>query len=104
MKQSEKAVDAPPASQIPGLSDPREAPSGHTLGLQRYWVKETDSEYVKLAKQGGRPGECFLCVGGSGPSKVAALVSASVCVGGGEPSKVAALVSASVCGGGGQVV
>lgn len=63
MKQSEKAVDAPPASQIPGLSDPREAPSGHTLGLRRYWVKETDSEYVKLAKQGGRPGECF-CVWG----------------------------------------
>lgn len=55
VKQSEKAVDAPPASQIPGLSDPREAPSGHTLGLRRYWVKETDSEYVKLAKQGGRP-------------------------------------------------
>lgn len=55
VKQSEKAVDAPPASQIPGLSDAREAPSGHTLGLRRYWVKETDSEYVKLAKQGGRP-------------------------------------------------
>lgn len=67
MKQSEKAVDAPPASQIPGLSDPREAPSGHTLGLRRYWVKETDSEYVKLAKQGGRPGECFyVCVWGVG--------------------------------------
>lgn len=67
MKQSEKAVDAPPASQIPGLSDAREAPSGHTLGLRRYWVKETDSEYVKLAKQGGRPGECFyVCVWGGG--------------------------------------
>ncbi|KAM9698454.1 uncharacterized protein C7orf57 homolog isoform 2-T2 [Dama dama] len=48
-------MDAPPASQIPGLSDLREAPSGHTLGVRRYWVKETDSEYVKLAKQGGRP-------------------------------------------------
>lgn len=59
-------MDAPPASQIPGLSDLREAPSGHTLGMRRYWVKETDSEYVKLAKQGGRPGEqCFcVCVGG----------------------------------------
>ncbi|KAB0339736.1 hypothetical protein FD754_023699 [Muntiacus muntjak] len=55
VKQSEKAMDAPPASQIPGLSDLREAPSGHTLGMRRYWVKETDSEYVKLAKQGGRP-------------------------------------------------
>ena len=57
MKRSEKAVDAPPASQIPGLSDLRAAPSGHTLGARRYWVKETDSEYVKLAKQGGQPGE-----------------------------------------------
>ncbi|XP_057589567.1 uncharacterized protein C7orf57 homolog isoform X2 [Hippopotamus amphibius kiboko] len=55
MKRSEKAMDAPPASQIPGLSDLREAPNGHTLGAQRYWVKETDSEYVKLAKQGGQP-------------------------------------------------
>lgn len=26
-------------------------------GPRRYWVKETDSEYVKLAKQGGRPGK-----------------------------------------------
>ncbi|XP_032498796.1 uncharacterized protein C7orf57 homolog isoform X3 [Phocoena sinus] len=55
VKRSEKAVDAPPASQIPGLSDLRAAPSGHTLGARRYWVKETDSEYVKLAKQGGQP-------------------------------------------------
>lgn len=30
-------------------------------------MKETDSEYVKLAKQGGRPGECFyVCVWGVG--------------------------------------
>ncbi|KAM9077339.1 uncharacterized protein C7orf57 homolog isoform 1-T2 [Megaptera novaeangliae] len=55
VKRSEKAVDAPPASQIPGLSDLREAPSGHTLRERRYLVKETDSEYVKLAKQGGQP-------------------------------------------------
>ncbi|XP_057405522.1 uncharacterized protein C7orf57 homolog isoform X4 [Balaenoptera acutorostrata] len=55
VKRSEKATDAPPASQIPGLSDLREAPSGHTLRERRYWVKETDSEYVKLAKQGGQP-------------------------------------------------
>ncbi|KAM5302743.1 uncharacterized protein C7orf57 homolog isoform 2-T3 [Glossophaga mutica] len=55
VRRSEKAVDAPPVSQIPGLSAFRDPPSGHTLGTRRYWVKETDSEYVKLAKQGGRP-------------------------------------------------
>ncbi|XP_064338445.1 uncharacterized protein C7orf57 homolog isoform X3 [Camelus dromedarius] len=55
VKRSEKAVDAPPVSQIPGLSGLREAPNGHTPGTRRYWIKETDSEYVKLAKQGGRP-------------------------------------------------
>lgn len=56
-KRSEKAVDVPPASQIPGLSELRDPPNGHVLGTRRYWVRETDSEYVKLAKQGGRPGE-----------------------------------------------
>ncbi|XP_032730911.1 uncharacterized protein C7orf57 homolog isoform X2 [Lontra canadensis] len=55
VKQSDKPVDVPPASQIPGLSDLREPPNGHLPGSRRYWVKETDSEYVKLAKQGGRP-------------------------------------------------
>uniref|UniRef100_A0A8D1MPD8 Uncharacterized protein n=1 Tax=Sus scrofa TaxID=9823 RepID=A0A8D1MPD8_PIG len=55
VKRSEKAVDAPPASQIPGLSNLRAPHNGHILGPRRYWVKETDSEYVKLAKQGGRP-------------------------------------------------
>ncbi|XP_036086423.1 uncharacterized protein C7orf57 homolog [Rousettus aegyptiacus] len=54
-KRSEKAVDVPPASQIPGLSELRDPPNGHVLGTRRYWVRETDSEYVKLAKQGGRP-------------------------------------------------
>ncbi|XP_005630952.1 uncharacterized protein C7orf57 homolog isoform X1 [Canis lupus baileyi] len=54
-KRSEKPVDAPPASQIPGLSGLREPPHGHVPGPRRYWVKDTDSEYVKLAKQGGRP-------------------------------------------------
>lgn len=48
-------------SQIPGLSAFRDPPSGHALGARRYWVKETDSEYVKLAKQGGHPGECPGC-------------------------------------------
>ncbi|XP_053783240.1 uncharacterized protein C7orf57 homolog isoform X2 [Desmodus rotundus] len=55
VRRSERAVDAPPVSQIPGLSAFRDPPSGHTLGTRRYWIKETDSEYVKLAKQGGRP-------------------------------------------------
>ncbi|KAK2489476.1 hypothetical protein MC885_008479 [Smutsia gigantea] len=55
VKRSEKAVEVPPASQIPGLSQRTEPPSGHRPGMRRYWIKETDSEYVKLAKQGGRP-------------------------------------------------
>ncbi|XP_036774738.2 uncharacterized protein C7orf57 homolog isoform X1 [Manis pentadactyla] len=55
VKRSEKAVEAPPASQIPGLSQQTEPPNGHGPGMRRYWIKETDSEYVKLAKQGGRP-------------------------------------------------
>lgn len=50
-------MDIPPASQIPGLSELQGSPSGPTLGSRRYWIKETDSEYVKLAKQGGRPGK-----------------------------------------------
>ncbi|XP_071071150.1 uncharacterized protein C7orf57 homolog isoform X2 [Dasypus novemcinctus] len=54
-KRSEKAVDAPPASQIPGLSNGGESHNGNTFATRRYWIKETDSEYVKLAKQGGRP-------------------------------------------------
>lgn len=55
VKRSEKAVDAPPASQIPGLSHLRDTPNGNPFGTRRYWIKETDSDYVKLAKQGGRP-------------------------------------------------
>ncbi|XP_069870621.1 uncharacterized protein C7orf57 homolog [Dipodomys merriami] len=54
-KRSEKAVDAPPTSQIPGLSKLGDSQNGHLPGMRRYWIKETDSEYVKLAKQGGRP-------------------------------------------------
>ncbi|VFV20666.1 Hypothetical predicted protein [Lynx pardinus] len=55
VKRSEKPMDAPPASQIPGLSDLSEPPNGHLPGPRRYWIKETDSEYVKLAKRGGQP-------------------------------------------------
>lgn len=57
MKRSEKPVGAPPASQIPGLSDLRDSPNVNLPRARRYWIKETDSEYVKLAKQGGRPGK-----------------------------------------------
>lgn len=57
VKRSEKAVGAPPASQIPGLSDLGDTPDGNIPRVRRYWIKETDSEYVKLAKQGGRPGK-----------------------------------------------
>lgn len=42
-------------SQIPGLSDLGESPNGDLPRVRRYWIKDTDSEYVKLAKQGGRP-------------------------------------------------
>ncbi|PNJ39517.1 C7orf57 isoform 3 [Pongo abelii] len=55
VKHSEKAVDAPPGSQIPGLSNLGDSHSENLPGTRRYWIKETDSEYVKLAKQGGRP-------------------------------------------------
>lgn len=55
VKRSEKPVGVPPASQIPGLSDLRDSPSVNLPRARRYWIKETDSEYVKLAKQGGRP-------------------------------------------------
>lgn len=65
VKRSDKPVDVPPASQIPGLSDLREPPNRHMPGARRYWVKETDSEYVKLAKQGGRPGKLPMHTPGS---------------------------------------
>ncbi|XP_023399973.2 uncharacterized protein C7orf57 homolog [Loxodonta africana] len=55
VKRSEKAVDTPPVSQIPGLSDLGDTENGNAFGTRRYWIKETDSEYIKLAKQGGRP-------------------------------------------------
>lgn len=46
-----------PASQIPGLGDLAEAPREMPSGCRRKWIKETDSAYVRLAKQGGQPGE-----------------------------------------------
>ncbi|XP_066441734.1 uncharacterized protein C7orf57 homolog [Eleutherodactylus coqui] len=47
--------DLPPTSQIPGLSDLAEPHNELKNESRKQWVKETDSEYVKLAKQGGRP-------------------------------------------------
>ncbi|XP_070281337.1 uncharacterized protein C7orf57 homolog [Myotis yumanensis] len=75
VKRSEKAVDAPPMSQIPGLSELRDTPGGHLLGTRRYWVKDTDSEYVKLAKQGGRPDLLMHLVPGSRKGSPAAAYS-----------------------------
>ncbi|KGL85395.1 Uncharacterized protein C7orf57, partial [Tinamus guttatus] len=45
----------PATSQIPGLSDLTEPHDEKMFGSRRKWIKDTDSEYVKLAKQGGRP-------------------------------------------------
>ncbi|KAF6301505.1 hypothetical protein mRhiFer1_001930 [Rhinolophus ferrumequinum] len=64
-RQSEKAEDVPPASQVPGVSELGDSPSGHMQGMRRYWIKETDSEYVKLAKQGGQPDLLMHCAPGT---------------------------------------
>ncbi|XP_072454224.1 uncharacterized protein C7orf57 homolog [Notamacropus eugenii] len=57
LKRSEKPseIALPPTSQIPGLSELAEPHNEITFGSRRNWIKDTDSEYVKLAKQGGRP-------------------------------------------------
>ncbi|KAM6412687.1 uncharacterized protein C7orf57 homolog isoform 2-T2 [Pluvialis apricaria] len=59
LKRLEKSVTSkstlPPASQIPGLGDLAKAPCEAVPGCRRKWTKETDSSYVRLAKQGGRP-------------------------------------------------
>ncbi|KAM4689262.1 uncharacterized protein C7orf57 homolog isoform 2-T2 [Discoglossus pictus] len=56
-KQSEKASEVviPPTSQIPGLSDLSEPHNEAVNGSRRKWIRDTDSDYVKLAKRGGRP-------------------------------------------------
>ncbi|KAM6142984.1 LOW QUALITY PROTEIN: uncharacterized protein C7orf57 homolog [Phoenicopterus ruber ruber] len=43
--------------EIPGLGDLAKAPHEVASGCRRKWIKETDSSYVRLAKQGGCPGE-----------------------------------------------
>ncbi|KAM3929811.1 uncharacterized protein C7orf57 homolog [Leptodactylus fuscus] len=58
LKQTEKTsrgVDIPPTSQIPGLSDLAEPHNELKNEGRKKWIKDTDSDYVKLAKQGGRP-------------------------------------------------
>ncbi|XP_010284681.1 PREDICTED: uncharacterized protein C7orf57 homolog, partial [Phaethon lepturus] len=44
-----------PTSQMLGLSDFAKAPHEMQSGCCRQWIKETDSAYVRLAKQGGGP-------------------------------------------------
>ena len=43
---------APPRSQIPGLGDQSEYSSQPEPRKQ--WIKDSDSDYVRMAKQGGR--------------------------------------------------
>lgn len=51
-QQAQPKVEAPPASQIPGLSDLAEMPQEYPP--QRGMIKDTDSKYIIMAKQGGR--------------------------------------------------
>jgi len=42
-------------SQIPGLSSDADQQAGEDNNYStRKWIRDTDSEYVKLAKSGGR--------------------------------------------------
>uniref|UniRef100_A0ACB8FTH2 Uncharacterized protein n=1 Tax=Sphaerodactylus townsendi TaxID=933632 RepID=A0ACB8FTH2_9SAUR len=59
LKRSEEPANSEvppqPTSQIPGFGDFGDPHGEITFGGRRKWIKDTDSEYVKLAKQGGRP-------------------------------------------------
>ncbi|KAG8139618.1 hypothetical protein E2320_002385, partial [Naja naja] len=59
LKRSEEQVNSDIAQQlkshIPGFGDFGGPYHDITFGARRKWIKDTDSEYVKLAKQGGRP-------------------------------------------------
>lgn len=55
-KLTNSEIPHPPTSQIPGLGDLAKAHNGGMLGCRRRWIKDTDSAYIRLAKQGGRPG------------------------------------------------
>jgi len=53
---TEKPEKALPVSQIPGIGDLDHTPVDphEDIHLRRKWIRETDSKYVKLAKEGGR--------------------------------------------------
>ncbi|XP_071592821.1 uncharacterized protein C7orf57 homolog isoform X1 [Heliangelus exortis] len=59
LTQPEESVTSkdtlPAMSQIPGLCDVEEDPNELPSGCHRRWIRETDSAYVKLSKQGGQP-------------------------------------------------
>jgi len=50
MQTRQEPIKAPRPSQIPGLGDD----GGQTSDQNRQFIRETDSDYVKLAKRGGR--------------------------------------------------
>ncbi|KAJ1200132.1 hypothetical protein NDU88_003959 [Pleurodeles waltl] len=54
-QEASSEMSIPPASQIPGLSDLAEPHNELAAQSHRKWIKDTDSDYVKLSKQGGRP-------------------------------------------------
>ncbi|XP_078621682.1 uncharacterized protein C7orf57-like [Branchiostoma floridae x Branchiostoma japonicum] len=54
-KKDSAQVAVPPASQIPGLSQlPPDMPYDDDPAAKRKWIRDTDTKYIKLAKQGGR--------------------------------------------------
>ncbi|XP_039188042.1 uncharacterized protein C7orf57 homolog isoform X3 [Crotalus tigris] len=54
-EQVSSEVAQQPMSEIPCLGDFGDPHNDITFGGRRKWIKDTDSEYVKLAKQGGQP-------------------------------------------------
>ena len=50
-RQTNEQVFAPPASQIPGLSDLLGEPEEPKTN----WIKESDTKYIRMCKAGGRP-------------------------------------------------
>ena len=54
---STEPVPVPITSQIPGLSD---LPPEFDDKPREMYFKDTDSKYIRLAKQGGRKGEEFI--------------------------------------------
>ncbi|CAH1248873.1 C7orf57 [Branchiostoma lanceolatum] len=53
-KKDSAQVSVPPASQIPGLSQMPADPLDIDPAAKRKWIRDTDTKYIKLAKQGGR--------------------------------------------------